>query len=222
MPQAEAAASVQKYLHDNDIGRDDFLLLLELGAAMRRGDFRTFYEGVRPYVNLAEQYLGISLPQDLQQRVQQGQMTVDAARMFQRERMDRGLSESARLKQAQAIDQQQNFAARQNLATNVTNAVNAWEQATQQSDPDYAAKKPLLQDVMWSVVRERGPPPSPEAAIDIAKEAYRRVNEHASRWVPPKRPTSRQPSSTGRTNGALPQASTLKEAVAQAIARTRA
>src|SRR4029077_20007267 len=41
-PSAQAADQVIKYLHDADIGRDDFLFGLELMAAMRRGDFQTF------------------------------------------------------------------------------------------------------------------------------------------------------------------------------------
>lgn len=221
MPQAEAAASVQKYLIDNDIGKDDFLLTLELAAAMRRGDFKAFYEGVRPYVDLAEQYLGVTLPQDLQQRVREGHMTTEAARLFARERMDRGLADTARLRTAQRYDQTVQETAQQNLQSAVVQAVNVWEQATMQSDPDYARKKPLLQDVMWSVVHARGRPQTPEAALEIANEAYRRVNEHSAQWAPPKRPTSRQPSSTGRTNGAAPEAKSLKEAVAQAIERAR-
>jgi hypothetical protein len=51
-PSAQAADSVSAYLRENDIGRDDFLLTLDLAAAMRRGDFRTFYEGIQPYVKL--------------------------------------------------------------------------------------------------------------------------------------------------------------------------
>jgi hypothetical protein len=78
-PNAQAADQVTKYLRDNDISRDDFLMTLELASAMRRGDFKTFYEGVRPYVKLAEEYLGHSLPPDLQQQVQQGHMTTQAA-----------------------------------------------------------------------------------------------------------------------------------------------
>ena len=93
-----------KYLQDNDIGQDDFLLTLELAAAMRRGDFKTFYEGVRPYMQLAEEYLGVQLPQDLQQRVAEGHMTTQAARLFARERMDRMLAESQRVRQAQVYD----------------------------------------------------------------------------------------------------------------------
>lgn len=221
MPLASAASSVKKYLSDNDIGEEDFKLTLELAAAMRRGDFKAFYEGVQPYMRLAEEYLGIQLPRDLQQRVQEGQMTTQSAAMFARERMDRALSESQRLRQAQQFDTHTQATTQYQLQTAVRDRVNAWETATAQSDPDYATKKPLLQEVMWSVVRERGAPPSPEAAVEIAKEAYRRVNEHSARWTPPKRPTSRQPSSTGRTNGAAPQPNSLRDAVVQAMERAR-
>ena len=150
IPQADAAASVQKYLRDNDIGKEDFMLTLELAAAMRRGDFKAFYEGVQPYMRLAEEYLGIQLPQDLQQRVREGQMTTQAAAMYARERMDRALSESQRLRQAQQFDTQTQTAAQQKLQTDVRDSVNAWEQTMAASDPDYATKKPLLQEVMWS------------------------------------------------------------------------
>jgi hypothetical protein len=220
-PQAKAAEGVTKYLKDNDIARDDFLLTLELAAAMRRGDFKTFYEGVKPYMQLAEEYLGVALPQDLQQRVAEGHMTTQAARMFARERMDRMLAESQRVRQAQVFDNTADAMQRQQLASAVTNEVNKWEQATAAADPDYAAKKAAVMDTMWAVVREQGTPRSPEHAIQIAQESYRRVNERYRSWAPPRRPTSRQPSSTGRTNGALPEAKTLKDAVAQAVERAR-
>ena len=46
--------------------------MLDLAAAMRRGDFRTFLEGVTPYVKLAQESLGIQLPSDLQRRSRAG------------------------------------------------------------------------------------------------------------------------------------------------------
>jgi hypothetical protein len=222
-PQARAAESVTQYLKANDIGQDDFLLTLELAAAMRRGDFKTFYEGVRPYMQLAEEYLGVQLPQDLQQRVAEGHMTSQAARMFARERMDRALAESQRIRQAQVYDQTTSAHAQEQLANSVRDEVNRWEQAVMKADPDYAAKKQAaVQDTMWAVVREKGRPQSPEHAVAIANEAYRRVNQRYSAWVPPRRPTSMQPRSTGTTHGAAPEAKTLLEAVKFARESARA
>jgi hypothetical protein len=221
-PKAQAAEHVTKYLRDNDIGQDDFLLTLELAAAMRRGDFKMFYEGVKPYMQLAEEYLGVQLPRDLQQRVAEGHMTTQAARMFARERMDRALAESQRVRQAQLYEQTTTVQAQTQLANAVAAEVNNWEQATMKADPDYARKQAAVQDTMWAVVREKGRPQSPEHAVAIAQESYRRVNERYRSWSPPARPTSAQPRSTGKTNGAAPEARTLLEAVQQARERARA
>jgi hypothetical protein len=222
-PSAQAADQVTKYLRDNDISRDDFLMTLELASAMRRGDFKTFYEGVKPYMRLAEEYLGVSLPPDLQQLVQQGQMTTQAASMHSKERMDRAMAQTNAARQQQAFQQYQQTSAtqqeqqqRENLARQVTDTVNAWENDIRRTDPDYAAKQPAVQDTMWAVVREQGPPQSPDHAIAIAKEAYRRVNARYSAWAPQRRPTSRAPSSTGRTAGVTPEPKSLLDVVKQA------
>ena len=222
-PGAEAADQVSNYLRDNDISREDFLLTLELAAAMRRGDFRAFYAGVKPYMDLAEQYLGLQLPQDLQAVVQRGEMSPLAAAIFHRERMDRALSDTQRLRQAHSIDMRDSAAAQQSLRQSVMNSVNAWEAGIVQQDPDYALKKAAVNDTMWSVLRERGNPQTPEQAVSIAHEAYQRVNRHYQNWgPPPRRPTSRTPNSTGRFNGAAPEPRNLREAVEQAIDRARA
>lgn len=221
-PQAQQAEHVTKYLRDNDIGQDDFLLTLELAAAMRRGDFKTFYEGVKPYMQLAEEYLGVQLPRDLQQRVAEGHMTTQSARMFARERMDRALAEGQRQRQAQLYDQTTTAYAQKQLANSVEQHVNRWEQATMAADPDYARKQAAVQDTMWAVVRENGRPQSPEHAVAIAMESYRRVNERYRSWAPPARPTSVQPRSTGKTNGAAPEPKTLLEAVRMARESARA
>ena len=93
-PSAQAAEQVTGYLRNNDISREDFLMGLELMSAMRRGDFRTFYEGVKPYMRLAEEYLGHALPPDLQAQVNQGHMTTQAAQMYSKERMDRAMAQT--------------------------------------------------------------------------------------------------------------------------------
>jgi hypothetical protein len=215
-PSAQAADQVTKYLRDNDISRDDFLMSLELASAMRRGDFKTFYEGVRPYMKLCEEYLGLSLPPDLQQMVQQGQMTTQAAAMHSKERMDRAMAQTNAARQQVAFQTQAQQQQHQTLVSSVVNVVNAWEQKIMQSDLDYAAKKNAVQSTMKALVADHGPPRSPDHAIQIAEEAYRRVNADFRAWAPQRRPTSRIPSSTGRTTGVTPEPKSLKDAVQQA------
>jgi hypothetical protein len=221
-PKAAAADHVSKFLVENDISHEDFAHILNLGAAMRRGDLRTFYEGVKPYMELAEQYMGVSLPPDLQQRVAEGHMTTQAAAAFSKERMDRALAENYR--QRMEFANQTDAAQRQQkqLEDAVVDHVNAWERQTMQKDPDYLRKAAAVQLAMKGVVFEKGRPQTPGHAVAIANEAYRRVNDQYKTWQPQPRPTSRAPSSTGRTNGAAPEPKNLFDVVKQARERARA
>ena len=127
---AEMANGLRSFLSENRIQKEDFTLLLDLGVALRKGDFRTFYEGVGPYVQLAEEALGITLPADLQQAVQQGMMTTEAARQYSRERMARQIAES---QNTQTQQETQQFVSRQQqdaLSQAVSGAVNQWEART--------------------------------------------------------------------------------------------
>ena len=219
-PSAHAAEQVTQYLRKHDIGQDDFLFGLELMASMRQGNFRKFYEGVMPYVKLCEEYLGISLPPDLQTQVNQGQMTTQAAAMYSKERMDKAMAQNNAVRQQAALTQHQQSSSaqleksrREVLASQVATTVNNWEAQIARADPDYAAKQTAVKNMMWAVMRETGTPQSPEHGIQIAQEAYRRVNEQYKAWAPQRRATSRVPSSTGRTAGVAPEPSSLLEAV---------
>jgi hypothetical protein len=219
-PSAQAADQVTTYLRNADIGKDDFLMGLELMAAMRRGDFKTFYEGVKPYVRLCEEYLGVELPPDLQQQVQQGQMTTQAAQMYSRERMDRAMAQSNAARQQQMLQQNQQShqqsleqQQKQHLANAVRDTVNAWETNLLRTDPSYSKKQAAVNDTMWAVLREQGAPRSTEHALQIANESLRRVNAHYKSLTPQRLPTYRNPSSTGRTPSVSPEPSSLLDVV---------
>lgn len=224
--QAQIADGLRNYLATNDIAKEDFSMLLDLGAALRRGDWATFYRGVAPYVELAEEALGVRLPKDLQEQVQHGHLTAEAARNFSRERYARMLAEANAAKTADratfaAQHMQQESAARQVEALKgaINGAVQAWEASVRQTDPDYAHKQDAVKNLLWSVVNERGAPQTPEQAVEIAKEAYRRANEMASRFAPKPRPTAQVPSSISRPQQGTAEPKSLMEAAMQGLAR---
>jgi hypothetical protein len=225
---AQVATGLRQYLQQNDIAKEDFSVLLDLGAALRKGDFRTFYEGVRPYVELAEEALGVRIPADLQQQVQQGQMTSEAARYFAQERMARQLAESNAQRasqyasqQAQVVQQAQSQQQMEALQASIKGAVAAWENTARQADPDYAHKQDAVKNMLWAVVNERGAPQSPEQAVEIAKEAYRRANDMVSRFAPKPRATAPSPSSVNRNSGATPEPKSLMEAAMLGLSKSR-
>jgi hypothetical protein len=219
--QATTTRELQNFLKQADIAKEDFGLVLDLAAAMRRGDFKTFLEGVTPYVKLAQESLGIQLPPDLQQAVQTGHMTQDAARYVARERSARQLAESRLNRTTYETTTQNQARAVQDFQASVAGAVTNWETAVRRADPDYARKEPVVRDLLHAVVQERGPPRSPAEAVEIARQAYERANALVSRFNPTLRSTHQVPSSINRVNGARAEPKNLKEAIHFALERSR-
>lgn len=218
---AQIAEGLREYLTTNDIAREDFSLLLDLGSALRRGDWATFYQGVRPYMELAEEALGVKLPADLQQAVQQGQLTTDAARRYSQERYARMLAETNAAHAAQAAQTVHTHHTVTALKQSINSAVSAWEASVRQTDPDYGHKQDAVKNLLHAVVNELGAPQNPEQAVEIAKEAYRRANEMVSRFAPKPRATAPVPSSVHRSNAGAPEPKSLMEAAMLGLARTR-
>ena len=105
--EAEVTQTLRNFLVTNDIAREDFQLTLDLAAAMRRGDFKAFLEGVGPYVQLATQAMGITLPPDLEKQVRDKQLTFDAAAQVSRDRYARALAEQRATRATQVMGNQQ-------------------------------------------------------------------------------------------------------------------
>jgi hypothetical protein len=219
--QAQTTQALQSFLKQADIAKEDFGLVLDLAAAMRRGDFRTFLEGVAPYVKLAQESLGIQLPADLQAAVQGGHMTADAARYTAQVRAQQQLAAAQLGRVTQETSQRDHAEAVRNFQASVAGAVSDWEKGVRRSDPDYARTEPVVRELLHAVVHERGPPHSPAEAVEIAKQAYERARGMASRFMPSPRGTHQVPSSINRVNGARTEPKSLKEAIHFAIERSR-
>jgi hypothetical protein len=220
--EAEVTQTLRNFLVTNDIAREDFQLTLDLAAAMRRGDFTSFLEGVGPYVQLATQALGITLPPDLQTEVQQGRVTFDAAAQMSRDRYARALAEQRATRVTQVANTQHTAAQQQNLSRSIEQTVSAWENGIRQTDPDYGRKEETVRNFLWAVVQERGAPQTPEHAVEIAKEAYARANRTLQTFAPQRQPTRAVPSSINRAaSGARPEPRSLMEAAELGLARAR-
>ena len=221
--EAEVTQTLRNFLVTNDIAREDFQLTLDLAAAMRRGDFKAFLEGVGPYVQLATQAMGITLPTDLEAEVQQKRMTFDAAAQVSRDRYARALAEQRATRATQIASSQNTTAQTQHLQRSIESTVASWEAGVRQTDPDYGRKEETVRQLLWSVVNERGVPTSPEHAVEIAKEAYARANRTFAQFAPQRPATRAVPSSTSNraASGARPEPRSMMEAAELGLARAR-
>jgi|SRR5215469_4709618 len=221
--EAQVTQTLRNFLVGNDIAREDFQLTLDLAAAMRRGDFRAFLEGVGPYVELATQALGLTLPPDLRTEVQAGRISFEAAGQISRDRYARALAEQRATRATQVMNDQHNLAQQTNFSQAVEQTVAQWENHVRQNDPDYARKEETIRNFMWGVVREQGNPRSPEHAVQIAQEAYNRANRVFSQFTPTLRATQRVPNSANRSaaSGARPEPKSMMEAALLGLERAR-
>ena len=221
--EAEVTQTLRNFLVTNDIAREDFQLTLDLAAAMRRGDFKSFLEGVGPYVQLATQALGVTLPPDLQNEVQQQRLTFDAAAQMSRDRYARALAEQRATRATQVLSTQQTSAQQQHLSRSIESNVSQWETGIRQTDPDYGRKEETVRQLLWSVVQEQGAPRSPEHAVEMAKEAYARANRTFAQFAPQRQPTRAVPSSVNNraASGARSEPRSMMEAAELGLARAR-
>ncbi len=217
---ARAAESLNTYLRDNNIDNQSFTTLLGVGAALQRGDFQEFLEAVAPFVHLAQEQLGIILPADLQAQVNAGHITHDGARDVQRQRLElhkRNEELSRRVQQETHHRQERDREFHEQNATTIASAVTTWENSVKAADPDYAQKAAAMKDITRALIAERGVPTNPQEAVQMAQEAYKRVNNFAKQFTPQPRPTAQVPSGIRANSGRTAEPRTLEEAVIQGL-----
>jgi len=217
---ARAAESLNSYLRENNIDNDSFNMMLSIGAALQKGDYKTFLEAITPFVSLAQQQLGIALAPDLAQQVQAGQITEDYALHVQRERLRLAQQndELNRRVQTEAYTRQEHErSAHAQTASNIAATITSWENSVKAADPDYARKADAMKDISRALIAERGAPRTPQEAVALAQEAYERVNSFAKQFVPRPKPTGKVPSGVRANSGRAPEPNSLEEAIFQGL-----
>jgi hypothetical protein len=217
-PVARIGNELETFATTNDLSGDDVIQCLQMAAAIRRGDYDEFYRVVSPYVRKAQEYIGVVLPPDLHQRVEQGHMTVDAAKEFARTRFD---NERARAIALNAQDSQAQSAVAA-MQSDIQRSVAALEARFQASDPDYQTKADQVRRVAQAMLFERGGRiNSVQDALQITKDAYVEVTKAVRARQPQPRPTAPVPNGHGQTPSARPAPRTLMEAATQALETAR-
>ena len=107
-PDANVGNRVSSFARENDLAPDDIVFGLNAMAAMRRGDYATFYKALAPFVRKAQEVLGLVLPEEIGRRVQGGHLSEAAARelaqgRFRQERAEAEAREHASRSSAQHI-----------------------------------------------------------------------------------------------------------------------
>jgi hypothetical protein len=217
-PEIEQHRQLQGYLRENQLAPEDVNVLLGVGAALRRGDYQGFLNGVMPYVMAAEEAVGRRFAPDLQQQVNDGLITEDTAREVTQARFRANQAEG-RLHEATTTRAQEDQG---RALAEVRTAVETWEANVRARDPDYALKAAAVRRFAQGLMQERGAPRDPSEAVKLVSDAYREATETFVRARPPPRPTRTAPSGiNGASHAAVPEPVSMKEAAIMALRNMR-
>lgn len=185
--------NVQTFLDNNGLTADEAGDMLVIGA-LAKTDPAEAWKQVKPWVQKLLIAAGEVLPEDVQQRVQAGEISQEAALELTRAR-----ASAQSMQAAQSFREQQEERRRQQeLSSSIMNAAASWEEDRRVKDPNFAAKQePLMREVAWLQTQE-GKPKTPEGVRDQLQRAYKAVN---AAFVPPQPKPAPRPAVRPVTGG---------------------
>jgi hypothetical protein len=213
--------NVQRFLHDTGLTDAEAADGLQI-MALAKVNPQQCWEQIKPWVQDLLVAAGEVLPDDLRQRVQNGELTQEAAKEISVAR-----AKASSFERQRAFDQRRQQDQRHSeLQSSRQSAAQEWEDHRRARDPNFDAKLPHLQREVVFLQRTEGMPDTPQGVKEQLAKAYRRVNEQFKTAVSPtpqpKKPirpvTGGQVSSSG---SARPQQkpSTTKGVLANVLAK---
>lgn len=210
--------NIRQFMADSQLADGEVAELFQVGRLLKGNDIGGYEKALDILLPIAQQLLeatGRSLPKDLREKVETGEVTEDVARETAVQRSRATVAERRAQQATTQVETQQQQVATQAHVTAVQTAVGQWTDRIRQSDPDFGLKADAMRDAALALVSEKGRPKNPQEAVQMAELAYARVNS----WfksAQPKRQASRPAPSSGQTgnrSGLTPEPKSLKEAI---------
>jgi hypothetical protein len=212
---AEQWGNVRGFMEHNGISDQDMLDGFKM-MAMIRTDPLAGRAAVASYLSELDRALGLVLPDDLREDVENGYMSEERAKELSQARATTAQVTAERAAQQEQDGRAQAAREAQELGQRLTSAAESWEAAKRARDPDFEAKADLIADRMRAIsLAERKTPKTPEEINALLDRAHTDVTAHLRRFVPAPRAVSR-PTSAAPATVAAPAPSTMREAMALA------
>ncbi|MCY0148314.1 hypothetical protein OEG84_11480 [Hoeflea sp. G2-23] len=215
---ADRYKNVETFISENNLNGDEAADILRIGGLMKTDPAKAWAE-MKPMVQKVLIAAGEVLPEDLTKRVQDGEMSREAAMEVSRLRAAQQSTQARTQWESQRNEQRQQTDA----VTAIQSTVSSWEAERQARDPNFSAKLPALQkEIAWLQVSE-GKPKTADAVKAQLQKAYDAVS--ASYTPPAVIPAQRQkpavrPVVGGQVNGnTRPKIENTHDAINAVIAR---
>lgn len=164
------------------------------------------YQEITKIASNLSSLVGETLPEDLQLKVDNGDMTADAAKEVARSRFQT-LHASTQLQRREQMtkeelerrNQESAREAFERLQVEMNGAVAQWEASTKTSDPDYAQKEEYITKEAERLSLSK-PPKTTEDILNIVKQAYENTNQLFKKFAPARQPVRHTPSGASSAN----------------------
>lgn len=195
---AQRYRNIEGFLQTNGLEATEAAEGLEIMALAKR-DPSAAWQRIRPWVEQVLVAAGEVVPNDLQQRVQAGEITRELAVELSRTRAQtQSFTTRQQFEQQLATQAQQ----RQQQAA-VMGAAESWKNERFIKDPNFADKQAAFHKELVYLTAVEGEPDTPEKVLDQLNRAYRAVNAAVRAPAPqPDRKPPVQPVRGGQTAGA--------------------
>lgn len=208
---ADQFRKVDAFMVKNDLNAVEVADGLKVMALMKKDPVRA-REQLQQYIDDIDFVLGKKLPDDLQEKVDNGSMTEDAARELSITRQQKQAAESDLTTERT----NRTTEAHESLKRNIASEMTKWESDKLKSDPDYSVKQPLVLDRVQAIIfnRKRGLS-SVEDARAVGEQALKDVNEKLKNMLPKRTQIRNPPAGNNRPVSTEPK--TLKDAIRAAV-----
>lgn len=220
----ERFTQVIDYVNDAGLSNEDVTAGFNIMALMKNDPVKALEE-LRPIFHTLEQLAGEVLPDELVERVKQGEISEQDARELQRSKAREHLSEEAAERAARKADTVEKQTQQTTTQNEVRTAVSTWERNWQSKDPDYKAKQTRVSEKIENTVLRMtvgGKLPTAQEAVGIAQKALKEVNEEMKLLAPAKKDPIEGPAGGSAASDAHPEPKSTLDVLDLALRQTGA
>lgn len=204
--------TIQNFLNESNVDPRDAAQALQL-TRLAYDNPKEFYNQLIGMTKEWGERLGVTLPPDLQKKVDEGFVDLETAKELAKTRSDAEIEKTANerlLEQRQAEQQRAEMSQRQTM-------IQSWAEQVSKTDPDLKKVMPYVADRVVRMKDQMGAPRTQQEAWDRLNKAYTEVKTELRTFMPPKPaiPSGQQPSQMMRSTVATP--GNFQDALSMAI-----
>lgn len=212
-PDAQQYRKITGFMQEHELTPAEVAEGFQIMALMRK-DPAAALKALSTHVQQLQLYTGERLPDDLDRKVQDGQVDRETAQELSRTRIAASQAQAGLQQTVRQTAEQQESGRRQAIGS----AVSQWETQIRSQDPDYSRKEQLVMDRVRVKLAEKQPADANEA-LQIAAAAYKEISDLLRPIARPATTSVRPVSSSLSSTQARPAPKTMLDAVNAALGR---